>query len=75
MAVSFASDIRPLFRDSPDVETMKEYGLDLASYEDVKTRAAKIYATLEDGSMPCDGAWPKEQIDLFKQWMDDGMQL
>jgi len=24
--------------------------------------------------MPCDGAWPKEQIDLFKQWMDEGMQ-
>lgn len=25
MAVSFASDIRPLFRDSPDVDTMQGY--------------------------------------------------
>ena len=22
--------------------------------------------------MPCDGAWPEEQIGLFKKWMDDG---
>jgi len=74
MAVSFASDIRPLFRDSPDIDAMKEYGLDLSSYGDVKAQAAKIYAALEDGSMPCDGAWPKEHVALFKQWMDSGMQ-
>lgn len=36
MAISFADDIRPLFRDSPDVDSMKDYGLDLSSYEDVK---------------------------------------
>ncbi len=29
MTLSFAKDIRPLFRDSPDVDSMKEYGLDL----------------------------------------------
>jgi hypothetical protein len=52
---------------------MKGYGLDLSSYESVKAQAGAIYATLEDGSMPCDGAWPEEQIGLFKQWMDDGM--
>jgi hypothetical protein len=73
MTVSFASDIRPLFRASPDVDTMKEYGLDLASYEDVKSHAGKIYASLEDGSMPCDGSWPKEHLALFKQWMEGGM--
>jgi len=32
MAVSFASDIRPLFRDS-DVDAMRDYGLDLSAYE------------------------------------------
>jgi hypothetical protein len=52
---------------------VKDYGLDLSSYETVKSGAAKIHATLADGSMPCDGAWPKEQVDLFKQWMDGGM--
>lgn len=56
MPISFASDIRPLFRDSPDVNSMKDYGLDLSSYEEVKARAAEIYARLEDKSMPCDEA-------------------
>lgn len=72
MALSFAKDIGPLFRES-DVDAMKDFGLDLSSYTDVKAQAAKIYATLADGSMPCDGGWPKPQVDLFKQWMDEGM--
>jgi hypothetical protein len=73
MAVSFAADIRPLFRDSPDVDSMKAYGLDLSSYEDVRAHAGAIYRCLADGSMPCDSPWPVEQIELFKQWMDDRM--
>jgi hypothetical protein len=72
MAVSFVSDIRPLFRDSPDVDSMQGYGLDLSSYEEVKAKAPEIYARLEDGSMPCDEPWPKERLELFKQWMDEG---
>ena len=73
MAVSFTKDIRPLFRDTPDVDSMKEYGLDLSSYAEVKTQAENIYACLSDGSMPCDGAWPEDRIALFKRWMDEGM--
>ena len=73
MALSFAKDIRPLFRDTPDVDTMKPLGLDLSSYDDVKGKAAGIYAVLENGSMPCDGAWPKDRLSLFKKWMDEGM--
>lgn len=73
MALGFAKDIRPLFRDDPDVSSMKDYGLDLSSYSHVKTKAQSIYATLVDGSMPCDGAWPADRIALFKKWMDEGM--
>jgi len=73
MALSFASDIRPLFRDTPDVNSMKRMGLDLSSYNDVKGKADAIYARLEEGTMPCDGAWPKNQVALFKRWMDEGM--
>lgn len=72
MVLSFAKDIRPLFRDTPDVETMKGMGLDLSSYEDVKAKAEGIYSRLEDGSMPCDGAWPADRVALFKRWMDEG---
>lgn len=72
MPTSFAADIRLLFRDSPDIDTMQGYGLDLSSYEDVKARAAEIYEALEKGSMPCDDPWPKARIARFKQWMDEG---
>jgi hypothetical protein len=73
MAVSFETDIRPLFRDSPDVEAMKEYGLDLSSYEEVKAQAEEIYGRLEDGSMPCDEPWSDDDIALFKRWIEEGM--
>ncbi len=73
MPLSFAKDIRPLFRDTPDVDSMKQYGLDLSSYAQVKAQAANIYARLLDGSMPCDEDWPKERLALFKRWMDEGM--
>jgi hypothetical protein len=73
MAVSFAKDIRPLFRDDHDVATMKDYGLDLSAYADVKAQAESILGTLKEGTMPCDGAWPEDRIALFKRWMDEGM--
>jgi hypothetical protein len=73
MTLSFAKDIRPLFRDSPDVDTMKDYGMDLSSFEGVKLHAQNIYDRVLDGSMPCDEPWPPERIALFKQWMEEGM--
>jgi hypothetical protein len=73
MALSFKTDIRPLFRDSPDVDTMQGLGLDLSSYEEVKVRASDIYTRLEDGSMPCDEAWPLERVAVFRRWIDEGM--
>ena len=72
MALGFAGDIRPLFRDT-DVDSMKEYGLDLSSYEEVKARAAEIYGCLEDRSMPCDEPWPDDRLALFKRWMQEGL--
>jgi hypothetical protein len=44
-----------------------------SSYDDVKAKASGIYSRLEDGSMPCDSPWPKERVELFKRWMDEGM--
>lgn len=73
MPLSFAKDIRPLFRDEPDVEVMKSFGMDLSAYADVKTHADNILVRLEDGSMPCDEPWPQAQIDRFRQWISEGM--
>jgi hypothetical protein len=52
---------------------MKDYGLDLSSYDQVKAQAAKILEALESGSMPCDAPWPAEQVKLFQRWMNEGM--
>jgi hypothetical protein len=70
--VSYATDIRPLFRDR-DVQAMKQFGaFDLSVHEDVVANADGILERLRDGSMPCNGAWPTEQIDRFSQWIADG---
>jgi hypothetical protein len=68
--LSFARDIRPLVRDD-DVEAMR-YAFDLSQPEDVRANAQGIYERLADGSMPCDGAWPVDQIALFRRWVDEG---
>jgi hypothetical protein len=70
--ISFATDVKPLFREK-DRSSM-ESQFDLWSYEDVKKAAPRILGKLEDGSMPCDGAWPEEQVDLFRRWVEEGTQ-
>jgi hypothetical protein len=67
---SFESDIRPLFRDD-DVDSM-EFAFDLRSHDDVSANAEEIYDRLSDGSMPCDGAWPEDQVRRFRDWIDQG---
>jgi hypothetical protein len=66
----YAQDIKPLFRQK-DQESMSR-AFDLWSYDDVSTHADAIVAKLRDGSMPCDGAWPADRVDLFQRWIDAG---
>ena len=70
-SISFATDIQPLFRER-DRGSMK-FAFDLWSYDDVKANADGILARLDNGSMPCDGAWPAEQVDTFRRWVEGGM--
>ena len=69
-APSFERDIRPLFREE-DVDAM-DFAFDLASYEDVKENAGDIYDRVEDGTLPCDRAWPVDRVQLFRCWIDAG---
>jgi hypothetical protein len=68
--LSFESDIKPLFREG-DRDSMQS-SFDLWSYDDVSNHADSILAVVAAGSMPCDGAWPKAQVDRFKQWIEGG---
>ena len=68
--VSFATHIKPLFRER-DQQSMS-FAFDLWSLDDVRAHADGILAKLADGSMPCDGAWPEEQIAVFRRWTESG---
>jgi hypothetical protein len=39
----------------------------------VKEHSEDIYDRLANGSMPCDGPWPDEQVQRFRDWIDQGM--
>jgi hypothetical protein len=67
---SFERDIKPLFREG-DRKAMQSL-FDLWSYDDVDQHADDILSQLEAGTMPCDGAWPEEQVDLVRGWIESG---
>jgi len=69
---SFAKDVRPLFR-AKDINSMKQ-AFDLSSYDDVRSHADAILGRVAAGSMPCDGPWPQEQVDVLRRWVEEGMQ-
>jgi hypothetical protein len=70
--VRFATDIKPLFREK-DRQSMRLH-FDLGSYGDVSTYADRILERVRRGSMPCDGAWPPERVELFERWIQTGKQ-
>ena len=66
--MSFEAHIKPLFREH-DRQSMT-FAFDLWSYADVKAHAAGILERLVNGTMPCDGAWPPEKIEVFQRWTE-----
>ena len=73
MALSFAKDIRPLFRDE-DIDCMKPAGVDLddSAWMCVLANAQSVYGEVSTGRMPPDKPWAADRVSLFKQWMDAG---
>jgi len=68
--LSFAAHIKPLFREH-DRQSMT-FAFDLWSFDDVRTHAAEILERLQQGSMPCDGAWPADRVEAFRRWTESG---
>jgi len=68
--ISFERDVKPLFRER-DRESMKR-AFDLWSHDDVARNSDAILGRLRSGTMPCDGAWPDEQVAVFQSWVDAG---
>jgi hypothetical protein len=68
--ISFEQHIKPLFRER-DRDSMKPV-FDLWSHADVALNSEAILRRLREGTMPCDGAWPDEQVALFHSWVEGG---
>ena len=79
--VSFARDIRPLFRDV-DISHMGRHGIKLDDYTFMSDpdNADKVLEVLspregEPPAMPPGGPyWTENQLTLFAQWQTDGYQ-
>jgi CDGSH-type Zn-finger protein/truncated hemoglobin YjbI len=70
--VSFAAHVKPLFREH-DRKSMT-FAFDLWSQADVQAHAAGILERLVNGTMPCDGAWSQDKIEVFRRWTESGYQ-
>jgi CDGSH-type Zn-finger protein/truncated hemoglobin YjbI len=68
--INFATHIKALFR-STDRQSMS-FAFDLWNYADVSQHADAILERLDAGSMPCDGAWPAERVEVFRAWIGSG---
>jgi hypothetical protein len=81
MPVSFASDLKPLFRPI-DVSHMNKFKIVLDDYTFMSNpnNANQVLAALsphdgEPPSMPPGGPyWSADQLELFVQWQQDGYQ-
>jgi hypothetical protein len=68
--VSFETNVKPMFRER-DRQAMQSH-FDLWLHDDVSLHADAILGRLRAGTMPCDGAWPQERVDLFQRWAESG---
>jgi hypothetical protein len=69
-APSFVRDIRPLFTDR-DRASMS-WAFDLGDVAAVCEHADAILDQVAAGRMPCYGAWPAEQVAVFRRWVESG---
>jgi hypothetical protein len=71
--LSFEQDVKPLFRERDRGAMLSVASFDLWKHGDVVEHAQAILTRLEDGSMPCDQAWPSDRVSVFRRWVDAGM--
>jgi hypothetical protein len=68
--VSFEQHIKPLFRER-DRASMT-FAFDLWDVDDVRSNADAILRRLRQGTMPCDGGWSPDKVELFGRWVATG---
>lgn len=71
--LSFERDVKALFRERDRQSMLDVAQFDLWKRDDVAEHSQAILERLENGSMPCDGAWPDDQVATFRRWVNEGM--
>lgn len=71
--LSYAADIRPMFREFDKVFMKRLDGIDIDDVKSVRRRAKHIAKNLKRGRLPYDCNWPREHIDRFDRWRKKGM--
>ncbi len=79
MALSYATDIKPLFTNLDHDHMLKApqfARMDLWSYTDVKNNASRILSAVQNGMMPPPNSgeqpWDQTKINTFQQWINEG---
>ena len=65
--VSFTQHVKPMFR-AKDRDSMA-FAFDLWDVDDVRSNADAILGRLRQGTMPCDGGWSSDKVELFGRWI------
>ena len=68
--VSYDQHIKPLFRTT-DRQSMA-FAFDLWDIDDVRANADAILGRLQEGTMPCDGGWSSDEVEVFGRWIATG---
>ncbi len=68
---TFAKDIKPLFREKDRDSMLTRF--DLWSVDEVRANGPAILGALQAGTMPCDGEWSADSLNLSGRWIDCGM--
>jgi hypothetical protein len=68
---TFTNDIKVLFREKDRGSMLRRF--DLWSFDDVRNNAPAILRVRRAGTMPCDGQWSSDDVDLFERWTITGM--
>ena len=48
------------------------FAFDLWDIDEVRSNAEAILSRLRQGSMPCDGGWSSDKVELFGRWIATG---
>ena len=67
---TYLGHIRHFFEDR-DIDCMRPRGLDLATYEGVKSNAVRVYVRTNEGTMPRspDRRWSEARVQTFYNWL------